>query len=126
MSWEGISFPPKDSDVSAADPNDILKNMKVRHKAVVNPGQGPARCVCVHGRILCPLSAPAQDMDDMDADLFGSKKKPNAQTKPFGNEGSKKGSPTAKSEVKPEGAGNLPEFLSLSWASHSRQLLKFP
>ncbi|XP_078126286.1 fas-binding factor 1 homolog isoform X5 [Sander vitreus] len=53
------------SDVSAADPSDILKNMK--------------------------------DMDDMDADLFASKKKPSsapAQTKPFGNEGPKKDSST--------------------------------
>ncbi|XP_034395656.1 fas-binding factor 1 homolog isoform X2 [Cyclopterus lumpus] len=54
-----------DSDVSAADPNDILKNMK--------------------------------DMDDMDADLFASKKKPSsapAQTKK-----------DSESKVKPEGAG---------------------
>lgn len=49
-------------------------------------------------------------MDDMDADLFGSKKKPSAQTKPLGNEGSKKGSPTVKGEVKPEGAGNWVYF----------------
>ncbi|XP_068434716.1 fas-binding factor 1-like isoform X2 [Clinocottus analis] len=58
----------EDSDVSAADPNDILKNMK--------------------------------DMDDMDADLFGSKKKPSsapAQTK--------KDSSTPESKVKPKGAG---------------------
>ncbi|XP_037648663.1 fas-binding factor 1-like isoform X1 [Sebastes umbrosus] len=57
----------EDSDVSAADPNDILKNMK--------------------------------DMDDMDADLFASKKKPSsapAQTK--------KDSSTLESKVKPEGA----------------------
>ncbi|XP_039681315.1 fas-binding factor 1-like isoform X4 [Perca fluviatilis] len=65
----------EDSDVSAADPNDILKNMK--------------------------------DMDDMDADLFASKKKPSsapAQTKPFGNEGPKEDSSTLESKVKPEGA----------------------
>ncbi|KAF7652215.1 hypothetical protein LDENG_00099890 [Lucifuga dentata] len=49
----------EDCDVSEADPNDILKNMK--------------------------------DIDDMDADLFASKRKPSsapAQTKAFGNEGS--------------------------------------
>ncbi|KAK9534630.1 hypothetical protein VZT92_007063 [Zoarces viviparus] len=65
----------EDSDVSAADPSDILKNMK--------------------------------DMDDMDADLFASKKKPSsapAQTKPSGNEGPKKDSSTLESKVKPEGA----------------------
>ncbi|XP_070778989.1 fas-binding factor 1 homolog [Enoplosus armatus] len=65
----------EDSDVSAADPNDILRNMK--------------------------------DMDDMDADLFASKKKPSsapAQTKPFGNEGPKKDSSMSESNVKPEGA----------------------
>ncbi|XP_035852608.1 fas-binding factor 1 homolog isoform X10 [Sander lucioperca] len=65
----------EDSDVSAADPSDILKNMK--------------------------------DMDDMDADLFASKKKPSsapAQTKLFGNEGPKKDSSTLESKVKPEGA----------------------
>lgn len=50
-----------------------------------------------------------QDMDDMDADLFASKKKPSsapAQTKPYGNEGPKKDSSTLESKVKPEGAGN--------------------
>uniref|UniRef100_A0A3B4UTJ8 Fas binding factor 1 n=1 Tax=Seriola dumerili TaxID=41447 RepID=A0A3B4UTJ8_SERDU len=65
----------EDSDVSAADPNDILKNMK--------------------------------DMDDMDADLFASKKKPSsapAQTKPFGNEGPKKDSTVLENNGKPEGA----------------------
>ncbi|XP_031718186.1 fas-binding factor 1 homolog isoform X7 [Anarrhichthys ocellatus] len=65
----------EDSDVSAADPSDILKNMK--------------------------------DMDDMDADLFASKKKPRsapAQTKPSGNEGPKKDSSTLERKVKPEGA----------------------
>ncbi|XP_040919160.1 fas-binding factor 1 homolog isoform X2 [Toxotes jaculatrix] len=65
----------EESDVSAADPSDILKNMK--------------------------------DMDDMDADLFASKKKPNsapAQTKPFGNEGPKKDSTALENNVKPEGA----------------------
>ncbi|KAG7504681.1 hypothetical protein JOB18_014128 [Solea senegalensis] len=62
----------EDSDVSAADPNDILKDMK--------------------------------DMDDMDADLFPSKKKPSsapAQTKPFGHGASKKDS--LEDNVKPEG-----------------------
>ncbi|XP_027141637.1 fas-binding factor 1 homolog isoform X2 [Larimichthys crocea] len=61
----------EDSDVSAADPNDILKNMK--------------------------------GMDDMDADLFASKKKPSsapAQTNRLGNEGPKKDSLGSK----PEGA----------------------
>ncbi|XP_071330220.1 fas-binding factor 1 homolog isoform X2 [Trachinotus anak] len=65
----------EDSDVSAADPNDILKNMK--------------------------------DMDDMDADLFASKKKPSsapAQTKPFGNEGTKKDSTALENNGKPVGA----------------------
>ncbi|GAA6226084.1 fas-binding factor 1 isoform X1 [Lates japonicus] len=65
----------EDSDVSAADPKDILKNMK--------------------------------DMDDMDADLFVSKKKPSsapAQTKPSGNEGPKKDSTASENNVKPEGA----------------------
>ncbi|XP_044187427.1 fas-binding factor 1 homolog isoform X5 [Thunnus albacares] len=65
----------EDSDVSAADPDDILKNMK--------------------------------DMDDMEADLFASKKKPSsapAQTKPPVNEGSKKDSAALESNVKPEGA----------------------
>lgn len=45
----------------------------------------------------------------MDADLFASEKKPklaSAQTKPFGNEGSKKDSLAVESDVKPEGAGN--------------------
>ncbi|XP_034749186.1 fas-binding factor 1 homolog isoform X2 [Etheostoma cragini] len=68
----------EDSDVSAADPNDILKNMK--------------------------------DMDDMDADLFASKKKPSsapAQTKPFGSKGPKKDSSTLESKIKPEGADEL-------------------
>lgn len=67
----------EDSDVSAADPSDILKNMK--------------------------------DMDDMDADLFASKKKPSsapAQTKPVGNEGQKRNSSLLESNVNPEGAGN--------------------
>lgn len=91
--------------MSAADPNDILKNMKVGHEAVITQDKVLLCGSC--GPILCPLSVSAQDMDDMDADLFGSKKKPSAQTKPLGNEGSKKGSPTVKSEVKPEGAGNL-------------------
>ncbi|XP_038552508.1 fas-binding factor 1 homolog [Micropterus salmoides] len=65
----------EDSDVSAADPSDILKNMK--------------------------------DMDDMDADLFASKKKPSsapAQTKPVGNEGQKRNCSLLESNVNPEGA----------------------
>ncbi|KAK2833671.1 hypothetical protein Q5P01_017560 [Channa striata] len=65
----------EDSDVSVADPSDILKFMK--------------------------------DMDDMDADLFGSKKKTNsalAQTKPFGNEGPKKDLTLIENNAKPEGA----------------------
>ncbi|XP_005750160.1 fas-binding factor 1 homolog isoform X4 [Pundamilia nyererei] len=65
----------EDSDVSAADPSDILKSMK--------------------------------DMDDMDADLFASKKKPSsapAQTKPLVSEGPKKDSAVLESNAKPEGA----------------------
>ncbi|XP_030592569.1 fas-binding factor 1 homolog isoform X6 [Archocentrus centrarchus] len=65
----------EDSDVSAADPGDILKSMK--------------------------------DIDDMDADLFASKKKPSsapAQTKPLVNEGPKKYSAVLESNGKPEGA----------------------
>ncbi|XP_029946413.1 fas-binding factor 1 homolog [Salarias fasciatus] len=65
----------EDSDVSVADPNDLLKNMK--------------------------------DMDDMDADLFASKKKPSlapAQTKLLGNEGPKKDAAVLDStHAKPEG-----------------------
>lgn len=55
------------------------------------------------------LSTPLQDMDDMDADLFASKKKPSsapAQTKPFGNEGPKKDFTALENNVKLEGAGN--------------------
>lgn len=55
------------------------------------------------------LSVLIQDMDDMDADLFVSKKKPSsapAQTKPSGNEGPKKDSTASENNVKPEGAGN--------------------
>ncbi|XP_014195069.1 fas-binding factor 1 homolog isoform X3 [Haplochromis burtoni] len=65
----------EDSDVSAADPSDILKSMK--------------------------------DMDDMDADLFASKKKPSsapAQTKPLVSEGPKKDSAVLESNAKPEEA----------------------
>nr|XP_004560744.2 fas-binding factor 1 isoform X1 [Maylandia zebra]XP_004560745.2 fas-binding factor 1 isoform X1 [Maylandia zebra] len=65
----------EDSDVSAADPSDILKSMK--------------------------------DMDDMDADLFASKKKPSsapAQTKPLVSKGPKKDSAVLESNAKPEGA----------------------
>lgn len=48
-------------------------------------------------------------MDDMDADLFASKKNPSsapAQKKPFSNEWPKKDSSTLESDAKPEGAGN--------------------
>ncbi|XP_067333192.1 fas-binding factor 1 homolog isoform X1 [Channa argus] len=65
----------ENSDVSVADPNDILKNMK--------------------------------DMDDMDADLFISKKKPGSappQTKPFGSEGPTKDLTLGENNAKPEGA----------------------
>lgn len=48
-----------------------------------------------------------QDMDDMDADLFASKKKPNSpQTKLAGNEQPKKYFATLGNNVKPEGEGN--------------------
>ncbi|KAM6966543.1 fas-binding factor 1 homolog [Tautogolabrus adspersus] len=63
----------EDSDVSAADPKDILKNMK--------------------------------DMDDMDAELFGSKKNP-AQTQPYDNKGTKKDSATSETNLKPEEPGD--------------------
>ncbi|XP_029292696.1 fas-binding factor 1 isoform X7 [Cottoperca gobio] len=88
----------EDSDVSAADPNDILKNMK--------------------------------DMDDMDADLFASKKKPSsapAQTKSFGNERPKKDSSTLESKVKPQGAdepttgGRKPNSAPSSTAHHYKK-----
>ncbi|KAM3863828.1 fas-binding factor 1 homolog [Diretmus argenteus] len=68
-----------DSDVSEADPNDILKYMK--------------------------------DMDDMDADLFGSKKKPSSasvQTKPLDTEGPKKDSSKSESNVKQEATDEPP------------------
>lgn len=55
------------------------------------------------------LSVLVQDMDDMDADLFASKKKPSsapAQTKPLVSEGPKKDSAVLESNAKPEGAGN--------------------
>lgn len=48
-------------------------------------------------------------MDDMDADLFASKKKPSsapAQTKPLVSKGPKKDSAVLESNAKPEGAGN--------------------
>uniref|UniRef100_A0AAQ4R4S0 Fas-binding factor 1 C-terminal domain-containing protein n=1 Tax=Gasterosteus aculeatus aculeatus TaxID=481459 RepID=A0AAQ4R4S0_GASAC len=64
-----------EDSVSAADPNDILKNLK--------------------------------DMDDMDADLFASKKKPisaPARTKPLGDDGLRKESSTLESTLKPEAA----------------------
>lgn len=50
-----------------------------------------------------------QDMDDMDADLFASKKKTSlapAQTKSSGNERPKKDFTALENNVKPEGAGN--------------------
>ncbi|XP_042361450.1 fas-binding factor 1-like isoform X2 [Plectropomus leopardus] len=90
----------EDSDVSAADPNDILKNMK--------------------------------DMDDMDADLFASKKKPSsapAQTKPFSNGGPKKDSSTFESKIKPEGAdepttgGRKPNSAPPSTAHNYKKLI---
>ncbi|XP_041634567.1 fas-binding factor 1 homolog isoform X2 [Cheilinus undulatus] len=62
----------EDSDISAADPNDILKDMK--------------------------------DMDDMDAELFGSKKKPSsapAKTMMYDNKGTKKDSSTTETYTKP-------------------------
>ncbi|XP_039862001.1 fas-binding factor 1 homolog isoform X2 [Simochromis diagramma] len=62
----------EDSDVSAADPSDILKSMK--------------------------------DMDDMDADLFASKKKPSSAPAPLVSEGPKKDSAVLESNAKPEGA----------------------
>lgn len=43
-----------------------------------------------------------QDMDDMDADLFASKKKPSSAPAP-----TKKDSSTLESKVKPEGAGKF-------------------
>ncbi|XP_056143634.1 fas-binding factor 1 homolog [Lampris incognitus] len=61
-----------DSDVSEADPDDILKKMK--------------------------------DMDDLDAALFGSKRKPSSappQTKPFDSSGAKKDPPKSETNVKP-------------------------
>ncbi|XP_060882968.1 fas-binding factor 1 homolog [Labrus mixtus] len=67
----------EDSDVSAADPNDILKNMK--------------------------------DMDDMDAELFGSKKNQSsapAQTMSSDNKGTKKDSATTETYLKPEESGD--------------------
>lgn len=97
----------KDSDVSAADPNDILKNMKVahyklefRHKVL-----HPAFCT----QSIFSLFISVQDMDDMDADLFALKKKPSlasVQTKALSNEGPKKESPVL-GELKPEGAGKF-------------------
>ncbi|KAK5914292.1 hypothetical protein CgunFtcFv8_008746 [Champsocephalus gunnari] len=65
----------EDSDVSAADPNDILKNMK-----------------------------DMDDMDaDLFAPKKKPSSAP-AQLKPFGNEGPKKDSSTTASKAKPEGA----------------------
>lgn len=69
--------------------------------------------MCAHGHSFIysaySLSTPLQDMDDMDADLFASKKKPSsapAQTKAFGNEGPKKDFTTLENDAKLEGAGN--------------------
>lgn len=61
----------------------------------------------------------AQDIDDMDADLFSSKKKPSSafvQKKPPINEGSKKDS--VENDVKSEGAGNLVFFIMHKLFSH--------
>lgn len=98
-----FSFLSKDSDVSAADPNDILKNMKVGHYKL---------CRCLY-MVSGPLTVPTvflcilvQDMDDMDADLFAPKKKPSsapAQTKPL------------ESNVKPEGAGNSAQCCCINY-----------
>ncbi|XP_041860390.1 fas-binding factor 1 homolog [Melanotaenia boesemani] len=68
---DGVDF--EDSDVSTADPSDMLKNM--------------------------------EDIDDMEASLFASKKKPSttpAQTKSF-NEGTKKDSAVLENNANPEG-----------------------
>ncbi|XP_061567141.1 fas-binding factor 1 homolog isoform X2 [Cololabis saira] len=70
---DGLDF--EDSDVSGADPSDILKDMK--------------------------------NMDDMEADLFTSEKKPSsapAQTKPLGNQGPKKDPTVFEKNANPEGA----------------------
>ena len=78
--------------------------LKSRHKAALLSFHGhrfTASASC--------FSILIQDMDDMDADLFPSKKKPSsapAQTKPSGNERPKKESAALESNVKPEGAGN--------------------
>lgn len=101
-------FLAKDSDVSAADPNDILKNMKVSSYKQTGIRKRFSFDLCVRGHYC--LSLPMQDMDDMDADLFASKKKPSSappQTKPFGNEGPKKDFAALENNVKPEGAGNF-------------------
>lgn len=45
-------------------------------------------------------------MDDMDADLFASKKKPSSAPAPLVSEGPKKDSAVLESNAKPEGAGN--------------------
>ncbi|XP_063327600.1 fas-binding factor 1-like isoform X2 [Pelmatolapia mariae] len=81
----------EDSDVSAADPSDILKSMK--------------------------------DMDDMDADLFASKKKPSsapAQTKPLVSEGPKEDSAVLESNAEgadePTKGGKKPNSAPLSTA----------
>lgn len=41
VSSQIISSPSKDSDVSAADPSDILKNMKVRHSLEIQTQRSP-------------------------------------------------------------------------------------
>ena len=105
-----IYFPVQDSDVSAADPNDILKNMKVGHHTksgnILTEVQISSS---LHMALALLTFVFAQDMDDMDADLFAPKKKPSsapAQLKLFGNEGPKKDSSTIESKAKPGGAGN--------------------
>ncbi|XP_034037421.1 fas-binding factor 1 homolog isoform X2 [Thalassophryne amazonica] len=65
----------EDSDVSEMDPDEILKNLK--------------------------------GLDDMDAELFATMKKPSSapkQTKPAGDEGSKKDFSALDSNIKPDGA----------------------
>lgn len=72
--------------------------------------------VVVLSQCLLFFCIPVQDMDDMDADLFASKKKPSsapAQTEP------KKDSSTLESKVKPEGAGNSAQSIScINYFSH--------
>uniref|UniRef100_UPI0009B32B12 fas-binding factor 1 homolog n=1 Tax=Monopterus albus TaxID=43700 RepID=UPI0009B32B12 len=75
MLEEEINVDDEDTEDSAADPNEILKNIN--------------------------------DIDDMDAELFASKKKPSSapsQTKSFRNEASKKDFTALEDNGKPEGA----------------------